>query len=491
MNKNGIKTIGAIFAISAVLLTVHLFNISLIKSPSLARSAASQRASGEAIKEWRGCIYDCNMIPLTDRYTSSITTPLGESIEVFARYDENSVAEHLLGYSLGDGSGAAGLECKYDEILESDISHSVRYINDATGTPIGKVYNQTNAAYIPRNNIMLTLDYKIQKIAEDTADRMLGSGAIVIMDTKSFQIKAIVSRPGFDQNNVAASMDSKSSPLVNKALAQYNGGSIFKIITSAAAMENGIKNDLKVMCQGNMMIDKKEFVCHKEDGHGEMDFEKGFANSCNCYFYTLAKKCGPDAIISTARDFGLGSALCSDVLNDSCGTLPVREIYSPRECANIAIGQGEILLTPLQATYITSIIANGGVASNVNLVQGIVDQEGNITENLLNTASRVVVSYETASSIASMMRMCVTEGTAVSANSPNLSVAGKTGTAQTGWLSDGTAMVHGWFCGFFPYENPRYAMTVFYENGQSGSESCIPIFTEIAEKINALYNLSE
>ena len=488
MNKNGIKTIGAVFAVSAGLLTAHLFNLSLIKSPSLSKSAASQRASGENIKEWRGCIYDCNMIPLTDRYTSALPTPTGNSVDVFARYDETSVSEHLLGYGLGDGSGASGLESRYDHILKSDTSHSIRYINDATGAPMNKIYNQTNSSYIPRNNIMLTLDYKIQKIAEDSADRMLKSGAIVIMDTKNFQIKAMVSRPGFDQNDILSSMNSEASPLVNKALAQYNPGSIFKIITSAAAIESGVTDNAKINCTGNMIIDKKKFDCHKTDGHGMMDFQKGFASSCNCCFYTLAQKCGGDAIIKTARDFGLGNALCADVLNDSCGTLPTREIYSPRECANIAIGQGEILITPLQATYMTAIIANGGIASDVNIVSGIVDQDGNITKNLLKTGSRVVISPGTASDIASMMRLCVTEGTATGAHIPGLDVAGKTGTAQTGWFSDGSAMVHGWFCGFFPYENPRYAMTVFYENGQSGSDACIPIFREIAKKINILYN---
>ena len=488
LNKNGIRTIGIIFAVCGAVLSLHLFNISLIKSPSLAQNAASQRASGENIKDWRGCIYDCNMIPLTDRYTSPVTAPQGDMINVFARYDENSVAEHLLGYSLSDGSGGAGLERRYDSILKSDTSHSIRYINDATGTPTGKIYNQKNAAYIPQNNIKLTLDYKIQKIAEETADRMLKSGAIVIMDAKSYQRKARVSRPGFDQNDITASMGSAGSPLVNKALAQYNPGSIFKIITSAAAIESGIGDDIKIRCQGEMIIDKKKFVCHKDDGHGEMDFSKGFANSCNCYFYTLAQKCGGDAIINTARDFGLGSALCDDVLNDSGGILPIRELYSPRECANIAIGQGEILITPLQATYMTTIIANGGIASNVNLAHSIVDHEGNIVQNLLATGSRIVISPETASKIASMMRLCVTEGTATAANIPHLSIAGKTGTAQTGWMDDGTAMVHGWFCGFFPYENPKYAMTVFCENGQSGSEACIPIFREIAERINVLYN---
>ena len=222
MNKNGIKVIGTTFAVCAILLSLHLFNLSLIKAPSLAGSAASQRASGESIKEWRGCIYDCNMIPLTDRDTISVTTPPGDCVNVFARYDKSSVAEHILGYTFADGSGASGLEKRYDNILKNDTSHSIRYINDATGSPIGKVYNQTNASYIPDSNIMLTLDYKIQKIAEDTADRMLPSGAIVIMDTKSFQIKAMVSRPGYDQNDVVSSMNSEKSPLVNKALAQYN-----------------------------------------------------------------------------------------------------------------------------------------------------------------------------------------------------------------------------------------------------------------------------
>ena len=488
LNKNPITTIGIIFAICAAVLTMHLSNISLIKSVSLARGASAQRTTGDSIKEWRGCIYDCNMIPLTDRYTADFSTPSGDVVEVFARYDDSSVAEHLLGYSYIDGSGAAGLERRFDELLKSDTSHNIRYINDATGTPRGKVYNQTNATYIHDSNIMLTIDYKIQKIAEETADKTFQSGAVVIMDTKNFEIKAMVSRPSFDPNDITSSLNSSDSPLVNKALSQYNPGSIFKIITAAAALESGTGYNLRTICHGDMLIDKKNFVCHKEDGHGDMDFASGFANSCNCYFYTLGQKCGGDSIIQTARDFGLGNSLCGNMLNDSCGTLPCRESYSPRECANLSIGQGEILLTPLQATYMTAIIANGGVASDVNIVKAVIDQNGTIVQELQNNGSKVVVSPDTANAISSMMRKCVTDGTGISANIPNISIAGKTGTAQTGWMADGTPMVHGWFCGFFPYENPQYAMTVFYENGQSGSEACIPIFTEIAEGINNMYN---
>ncbi len=488
MNKNALKYLGTIFAVAAILLSVHLFNISLIKSGALARSAANQRASGQSIKEWRGCIYDYNMIPLTDRKTANVAAITGESVEVFSRYDQSSVAKHLLGYNLGDGTGAAGLERCFDTVLQSTTDHGIRYITDATGNPINKVMGQSNSTYIAPSNIRLTLDYKIQKIAENAAEKMLDSGAIVILDTSTFDIKAMVSAPGYDQNNVVQSFDQDNSPLVNKAICPYNAGSIFKIITAATAIESNTLLKKPVKCTGETIIDGKKFVCHKDDGHGEMDFADGFANSCNCYFYVLAQNSGAQNVISTAREFGLGESICGDMLNDSTGTLPLRDKYSNRECANIAIGQGELLITPLQATYMTAVVANGGIAKKVNIADSIVDENGDIIKNLRKSGTDIVINADTAQRIASMMRLCVTDGTARDVQNGEVAIAGKTGTAQTGWISNGLPMVHGWFCGFFPYENPRYAMTVFYENGQSGSAACIPIFKEIVMEINKLYN---
>ncbi len=482
MSKTRIKAVFIFFIIVLFLLAVHLFNISQVKQASFTQNASDQRRQTKTVKNFRGCIYDMNMIPLVDNSFGENVVNEKFVTKSLARYGENTLAHHVIGYTISDGTGGAGIEKAFDTYLTSQKNQTVTYMVDARGEPIGdSLLSRSATGKIPDTNIKLTLDKKVQKAAEEVCNRLMEKGAVVIMDTESFDIRAMVSRPLFSQNDITKSFESDESPLFNRALGSYNAGSIFKIITSLAMMKKGLY-DYKVDCKGHFTVDGRDFLCNKETGHGMTDFMSGFSLSCNTFFYSGGLGLGKETE-DTARAFGLGESLLNCDIGETSGFVPRRNYYFPKEEANLSIGQGEILMTPLQAANMVCIIANGGVKKKVNLADSLVDEEGATIRNLRNDARERVVSEKDALLIKEMMENVVISGTGTSAKSDKIKISGKTGSAQTGWVVNGETMVHGWFCGFFPSDNPRYAMAVFSENGKSGGEVCGPIFREIAEKL--------
>lgn len=497
MNFNRIKTLGIfVSAIAAFLIFVQL-RIAVVKNKQYTKEVVAQRIEKIEIKKLRGVFYDRNMIPLVENTTQivhiakdgSIVEKNGDfSVNTVARYGKNSLASHLIGYVDADGHGITGLEKSFDKILYTDKAYTANVITDASGNVV-----KMGALCIPKkdvedvNSVKLTLDYHIQKIAEDCMDDIGISGAVAVLDVNTSDVLAMVSRPQFDRNNVGKYLNSNGGELINKCLNSYNAGSIFKIITLASALENNTA-EYTYNCSGMECMEGRNFACHKTDGHGMLGFEDAFAKSCNCAFYSMGVRSGAKSIISMAERFGLGvKVLCFDALSESDGFLPKRNSYGSLEAVNYSIGQGEILITPIQAANLACTIANNGIANNVNIAQSVVDKNGTEKRTLVETNERRVIDAQDASEIRKCMRKAVTDGTAVQANSTLVKIAGKTGTAQTGWYENGENLVHGWFCGFFPYDNPKYAMVVFAENGKSGSESAVPVFKKIAEEIVKIY----
>lgn len=488
MKNFRVKSMLFLFCLFTLMLAINVFNISMIRHRELSTSASNQRKITQEAVSYRGCIYDKNMIALANAPLSAYTDILGNIINSETRYNDASLCRHTVGYTFADGSGAYGLEKAFDSVLKSDAVLKVTHITDPFGNPLkNEPADKENSSYIPERNLKTTIDYKIQKIAEEAADKYLPRGAIVIIDTRNFDISAMVSRPNFDQNDIKNALKGEASPLMNKALCSYNAGSIFKTVTAAAMLDSGYTSSDVFECKGIYYAQGKEFLCNSLSGHGKVNFKTAFAKSCNCFFYRGGISVGGSAILQTAQKFGIGKKLLNCDIGESGGFIPYRESYSERECANLSIGQGEILVTPLSAANMMAVVANGGVAKKINLADSIVDERGATIKTLRNEGSERVISKENAATLADMMREVVLEGTAQKVQNGIVAVAGKTGTAQTGWIENGEEMIHGWFCGFFPYDNPKYAMAVLSENGKNGSESCIPAFREIVLKINELY----
>lgn len=479
------------------------------------------------ITELRGTVYDCNMNPLTNGETAyravakptlkalaaleseldafafssvkrafssgdPVAVPVSdrnfqggdiEVVEYPVRY--GSLACHIIGYTDYDGKGVSGIEKAFD-ILLSGAKKTVyaRVAADAHGKVlVGEKIEVFNNNF-PMTGVILSVDRNVQQIAETALDNSVcGCAAVVVMEVETGAIRACVSRPDYDRNNIASVLDDADSPLINRAFLPYSVGSVFKPVVAAAALENGIGEDYTYNCTGSVTLNGVTFGCHKKDGHGELDMESAIAVSCNTYFISLALEVGADEIIETAKSFGFGEqTVFADSMKSRSGNLP-EKVDSMAATANLSFGQGELTATPVQICTMMSVVANGGHSVKPYLVEGEVDENGNAVRNGGYSERKQIISSATADILKRMLVTVVKEGSGVRADSEIVCCAGKTATAQTGRILNGEEIYNAWFAGFFPSDNPKYAVVVLRENGGEGAVSCAPVFREIAEGI--------
>ena len=457
------------------------------------------------------------------------------------RYDDSALAKHVIGYlNRSDQIGQAGIEKAYEKILMDNAVFEIGTVTDAAKKPIkGFGYKLKNwSTGNKKQNVKLTLDYYVQKIVEEAMENGGISGAVVVEDVVTGDILAMASKPDFDQDAVEKYLDSSGKELFNKATAAYNLGSIFKVIDAAAYFENkdtiiigedksgkdngddppdlepadeyrffdgysyGLKpfenelydfgvynryhgfNDLDhYYCTGAVNINGLTFKCYSyyQGGHGDVDLEKAFALSCNSYFIELCQKIGYKKMIDMAKKFGLGSktGITEQGVAEAAGNLPdLNTYYSSADIANLAIGQGVMLATPLQVADLTATVADGGIKNTVNIVDSIVDSNGNIMEKIKKSEGERIISKDTSNKIRELMEAVTLNGTGTEAVMGYYGGAGgKTGSAETG----SEEIVHAWFAGYFPAAEPRYSIAVFAEDGRLGGKSAAPVFAEIAK----------
>lgn len=507
----------------------------LSEGESLAQVAKNQSTYVLEVAKTRGMIYDRNFIPLVNNeYETraamlpsphSVTAmqkllpkeqflraleeqkPLvarvpddtlpGKGVDVFKvarRYSANPCAVHIIGH-LQEGTGVYGIEQAYDGFLrENGGEVSLRYPIDATGRALsGEEPKIMDTRAIPRPGLVLTLDEQIQRIAEQAAKRYLnGKGAVVVMDCETGALLASVSLPVFDPANVARSFQKKDTPFVNKAFAPFNVGSSFKLVTTAAALENGIEPE-PFECMGSIDIGGQVFRCNNHAGHGWADLARGLQVSCNPYFIHLAGRVGAPAMRETAVKFGFGRA---SVLAEGCesaaGRIPaLDELQNPADIANFGFGQGVLMATPIQLARMVSVFANGGYLVSPRLVEGFSNPEGTaVQEPVPAYAANRVVSAETAQRVRGLMIEVVEQGSGRKAKPETGGAGGKTASAQTGQYYDSektNEIVEAWFVGFFPAAHPRYTVVVLAQGADSGSAYAAPVFKEIADGIENMH----
>ena len=304
------------------------------------------------------------------------------------------------------------------------------------------------------------------------------------MDLNIGEIRESLSYPDFDITNLSEYVDNENSPFINRAFSAYSLGSIFKLVTSAAALEQGISSEFSYTCTGSIDVNGQVFNCHKWGGHGEIDMSEAVVQSCNTYFIALSEYLDREKYINIASELGFGekNILCSDVVSVSGNLQTVQDINVPAERANMSFGQGKLSATPLQVCRMTAAIANDGIINTPTLIKGVKDADGCI--NYYNiTPGKRVLSYKTVKALNLFMLKTVRAENSMS-NPDKTVAAGKTSTAQTGWYnSEGEEIYNCWFTGYFPSYKPRYAVTVLVENGISGNKNAGPIFKAIADRI--------
>ena len=420
------------------------------------------------------------------------------------RYPYGNIASHILGYlapidrwritrlkdygyKLKDVVGFGGVEETLEQVLRAEEGGTQVQVDHR-----GRIHKVLG--FKPAGNgrdVRLTIDIKIQKIVEEA---FIGKkGAAVLMDVDTGRIIALVSSPNFYPGSfleaegaayVKQILASHDAPLFNRAISgKYPLGSIFKVISAVAALETKKINwEKRVYCPGKMLIGNKEFNCWSL--HHSQDLIEAMAHSCNVYFYRLALLLGADRLSEYALKFGLGRSSGIDLPYETGGNVPsalnrrmkLRSWYDG-DTANFGIGQGDLLVTPLQTARLMAALANGGRLVRPYIVEKVGEEELPPQDGIdLN------ISSGTLESVNEGMKEVVNldTGTANIGDWQGLKIAGKTGTAQVqGKLS------HGWFAGFFPYDKPKVAFCVFLEHpGPSIHSVILPqaIFTRLKEE---------
>lgn len=391
------------------------------------------------------------------------------------------------GYKTKDIVGFGGVEEKYDYYLRQEAG-GVSFEVDHRGKFI-----RTLGFKPPLNgkDIHLSIDIKIQKIAESAlAERR---GAAVIMDPYTGEIFALASSPGFNpavfakKDNVALSniFNNPDSLLVDRAISSaYPAGSIFKLVVATAAFENRkINRNTSYFCQGGVFIGKGEFKCWNT--HGSQNLLSALTHSCNVFFYKAGLLVGAQAIHDYAVKLGFSKTTSLGLPYENAGFIPSplwRKInkfknWYDGDTANLSIGQGDVLVTPLQVARMTAVFANGGYLVAPYIVKAI---DGRDISLYQEKSEELDLKKGTIDYIKEGLRGVVSDpsGTGNVLSGLSVSAAGKTGTAQAP-----PGQPHAWFAGFFPYKNPRYVICVFLEHGGPGHVACVTAKQIIEEMI--------
>jgi len=397
----------------------------------------------------------------------------------------------------GDIIGKAGLEKYYDDILRGEKGGKEVEV-DALGQEIATLLYQKP---VPGEDLVLTIDRDLQLYGENL---LFGKkGSIIVSDPNSGEILALVNRPSFSPNIFANGISSSDwqrlssdadYPLTNRSVqGLYSPGSIFKVVTAVAALEEGVTDrKRKIYCSGSFELAGQVFTCWKETGHGSLSIVDGIAHSCNIYFYTLGKNLGIERFNKYMQKFGLGEKTGIDLPAEAIGIIPsaqwkereVKEIWFPGDTINLSIGQGYLLLTPLQVHNCITAIATEGKIYKLHLAKKIISADGkSVKEIKPEIYKKVDFTSDTFKIIKEGLRQTILKGTGWRANIKELAIAGKTGTAQ-----NPQGETHAWFIGFAPYENPEVCITIFLENGGEGGEAATPIARAMLEKYFNIQN---
>lgn len=413
--------------------------------------------------------------------------------------------EELPGFRIGKG----GVEKIYDMALRGKGGTSSLEVN-AVGRVIRELERNEGE---PGVNLTLTLDTRLQEYAA----QRLGdeSAACVVMDIHTGEVLVMASTPSFDPNAFNRGLTTEEwktlstnlrSPLQNKALSgTFAPGSTFKLVVALAALESGaVTPDQRVFCPGHMQLGSIKFHCWKKGGHGAQDLISAIKNSCDVYFYEIARRVGIDKIAEVARRFGLGVSTGIDLPNERSGLIPdrawkrkaMKQPWHPGETLVNGIGQGYVLATPLQLATMTARIANGGLAVEPHVARDLITDQAALIRPKPEWPS-CGMSQKNLQLVRKGMFAVSNEpgGTAFRAriNQDGMWLSGKTGTAQVRRITMRERETgvkknedlpwkerdHALFVAYAPEDNPRYSIAVVVEHGGGGSAVAAPIARDI------------
>jgi len=414
------------------------------------------------------------------------------------------------GYRSGDVIGRDGIE----KLLERELRGrpgGENWLVDAHGRELELL---SAVEPQPGLNVTLTIDRRLQQVAEEALDEIDKAGSIVALDPRNGEVLALASRPGFDPNHFAAGIaasewralrEDERAPLHFRPLqGQFPPGSTYKVVPAIAGLEEGvIRPGFRVHCSGSFRHGRRTYRCWRRGGHGVVDVHKALVQSCDVFFYKVGLEIGVDRLAYYARELGFGAPTGIDLTDEKGGLVPTRawkerrfgEPWMEGETVSVSIGQGFNLWTPLQLANAYAAIGGGGVRWKPFVVKRVARPDGAIVREVSPRMAEVLpFKDETLRIVRAALRGVVHEphgtGSAMRRLPGDIESAGKTGTAQVvGLKGDQPAdeslipekyRDHAWFVSYLPAENPRLAIAVLVEHGGHGGSAAAPVAAKLA-----------
>lgn len=418
-------------------------------------------------------------------YTGPVTA---EEVERYGDFYDGSPYK---AYQESDYVGRMGVEEQYNSALRGARGEVIEEIT-LNRSARRKVLERPA---VQGANLYLTIDKDVQVAAENALGKQ--TGAFIVMRPENGAILAMASYPRFDPNTFRQDFEKLAkdprSPLLHRAIqALVPPGSLFKQVTTCAALETqAITPHTNYVCPGVMRLGSISFRCWHVQGHGQIDLEHAIMYSCNCYFFQTGRAVGGNALVHWAKIYELGQRTGIDLPGEAAGLVPQPRKGAMGDIYNMAIGQGKLLVTPIQMARMMAVVANGGFLVRPHVLLKVTDQNGVV----LRVAGAekefqpkpLPISKETLRLLRSALRRVMTEGTASNtAEAPYLQeagVAGKTGTAETA----NPEVNHAWFAGYVPYDDPKLVFVVLAENVSGhGGEVCAPLVRTFLEEYNRI-----
>lgn len=463
LRKNIIKVL-AVFTAAFFTLIIYLSYFEIRYGDTIITSQYNRRNRDRENEVLRGAIYDRNKILVVDSVRQEDNTQR----RVYKKGYEQPYAP-IVGY-YSSRYGVSGLEQAYaKELLDADITNPFKLVRDIMTRADRK-----------GDSLVLTIDSELQKISYEA----LGSfkGSVVAMDPRTGEILSMVSKPVFNPATIDKeweyfSKQDELGPFLNRALQPgiYPPGSTFKVVVASGALENIQGTGSKTYsCAGDLKIGKYTLSDFGDEKHGTINLHDALVHSCNITFGQVGMELGVDKLKSAAEDFYFNKDIPFE-LPTAKSSFPSIDKNRKDSLAQSAIGQYEVTVTPLQMLLVASAVANEGTIMKPFLVKSVTDPYDWIIETRQPEVLSQPMKKETAQKIKAMMVDVVNRGTGRNARISGIDVAGKTGTAEVGEKK----APHSWFIAFAPADNPKIALSIIMENGETGGGRAATVAKEI------------
>lgn len=454
-----------------------------------------------------------------ERIKSNVDKETGERIRAYGLsgvkvdedykryYPYDTLASKVLGFTGGDNQGIIGLEVKYDEYLQG-TNGKILTLTDARGVEIENA-GESRLDPIDGNDLHISLDYNIQMYAQQAASKALeqkqaDSVSVMVMNPSNGELMAMVNVPEFNLNDPftlnyepegTVSEEEKQNLLNGMWRNQcindtYEPGSTFKIITTTAALEEGVVSlSDQFFCPGYITVEDRRIHCHKRTGHGAEDFTHGIMNSCNPVFIDVGLRVGPERFYDYFSSLGLLKKTGIDLPGEAATIMHSKENIGLVELATMSFGQS-FQITPMQLLTTVSSIINGGNRITPHFGVSVKDASGNTVKTFSYPEQKGIISKETSDTVRYLLEQVVKEGGGKKAKIAGYSIGGKTATSQT--LPRSANKYISSFLGFAPVEDPQVIVLVIINNPQGiyyGGTIAAPVAKEIFENILPYLNI--